>query len=108
MEKAGASPDNIARELAKLPAADPEDLPEIDADDEGKSFGLFMALSTQWKTAGLSAIRTGLDYSAVAPVAAGLKIEVTPQIFLDLQLMEQEALKVQSERLAAEAARSGR
>ena len=101
MEKAGASAENIARELEKLPADDPQDLIEIDADDEGLSIGLFMALDTQWKTAGLAGIRTGLDYGAVEPAARMLGMEMTPQIFVDLRSMEAEALKVQSERLAA-------
>ena len=100
MEQAGASPENIARELAKLPHDDPQDLAEIDADDEGRSIGLFLALDTQWKTAGLAGIRTGLDYAAVSPAARLLGIEMTPQIFLDLRVMEREALSVQAERLA--------
>ena len=101
MEQASASPGNIARELAKLPADDPQDLIEIDADDEGRSIGLFMALDTQWKTAGLAGIRTGLDYGAVEPAARMLGLQMEPQIFVDLRVMEAEALKVQSERLAA-------
>ncbi len=61
---------------------------------------LFMGLATQWKVgAGLGgAYRTGLDYTAIEPVARalGLHYPLAPQTFADLRLMEAEALSVWS------------
>ena len=98
MEAAGASPENIARELAKLPADDPEELLQLDAMDEGRAVRLFLSLNTQWLRAGLAGMRTGLDYRAIQPVAEMLKIEMEPQVFLDLKIMEAETLILDAER----------
>ena len=100
MQSSGATPENIARELAKLPADDPEDLLEIGIDDEGPAIGLFLAMSTQWHTAGLAGVRTGLNYGAVKDVAELLDIRLSPPVFTDLRIMEEEALKAMAERLA--------
>jgi hypothetical protein len=65
------------------------------------SVGLFLALGTQWKyvAGGLGPpIRIGLDYAAVEPTARGMGINVTPRIFADLRVMEEEALDVWSKR----------
>ena len=101
MEKAGASPENIERELAKLPPAPPVRVIEMGEEDEGPAIGLFFSLDTQWKTAGLAGVRTGLDYNAIRPAAEMLGIELTPRIFLDLRLMEGEQLKIDAERACA-------
>lgn len=101
MQSAGASPENIERELAKLPADDPEDMLEIGVEDEGPAIILFLGLATQWKTAGMAGFKTGLDYGAVKGTAANLGVAMSPPVFCDLQLMEAEALKVQAERMAA-------
>ena len=97
MEQAGASPENIARELAKLPPDAPARAVEMDEDDEGPAIGLFFALDTQWKTAGMAGIRTGLDYTAIRPAADMLGIELTPRVFLDLRLMENEQMRIDAE-----------
>ncbi len=64
------------------------------------SAALFMALGTQWNWtgAGYGAFQTGLNYLAIPIVAAGLKLDVTPQVFGDIRVMEIEALRVWSER----------
>ena len=100
MRQAGATEANIAAELAKLPPDEPARLLELGEDDEGPAIGLFCALDTQWHTAGLAGVRTGLNYAAIEPTARLLGIAVTPRTFLDLKIMEHEALKVQAERLA--------
>lgn len=100
MREAGASDANITAELAKLPPEPPARLLEMGEDDEGPAIGLFCALDTQWLTAGLAGVRTGLNYGAIEPTARLLDIDVTPRTFLDLKIMEHEALKAQAERLA--------
>lgn len=64
---------------------------------------MFLAMATQWKTApvGLNgSIRTGLDYTALEPVARSLGFDypLAPQTFADIRLMEAEALSVWSKR----------
>ncbi len=106
MQAAGATAENIARELAKLPPETAAAPPiELDEADEGPAIGLFLALQTQWKQAGIAGIRTGLDYGAIEPTARLLGIETGPRLFLDLRLMEDEALRVTAEQVAEQARR---
>lgn len=61
--------------------------------------GIFFSMSTQWRwtSAGLAgALRMGLDYQAIEPVARMLGVDLTGDVFADLQLMETEALGVWS------------
>lgn len=55
---------------------------------------LFMAMATQWKTAGMAGVRTGLDYGVIPGVAASLQIDypLKPEVFGDLRFMEAEAM----------------
>lgn len=65
------------------------------------SVGLFFALATQWRyaSAGMAGgFRMGLEYQAIEATARMLRVEVTPDIFDDLRLMESEALSVWSRR----------
>jgi hypothetical protein len=60
-----------------------------------EAVGLFMSLATQWRWTGAGlagAFRTGLDYSVLAPTAASLDITMTPDLFVDIQIMETAAL----------------
>lgn len=61
---------------------------------------LFMGMATQWKTAGMAGIRTGLDYNALPLVAASLGVAcpLSTQTFNDLRAMEAEAMSVWSKR----------
>lgn len=62
---------------------------------------LFFAMATQWRWAGAGmagAFKTGLDYSALKDTAEGLKIEYTPQVFRDVQVLEEAALSAWAER----------
>jgi hypothetical protein len=95
----------IARELAKRP---PEPVPPavaLDAEDEGLSVGLFLALGTQWRTAGASGVATGLDYAAIRPTAELIAVPLTPERFLDLRTMEAEALATMAETRRRESTR---
>lgn len=87
----------IATELAKFPVEQPPAL-ALDADDEGASACLFVALGTQWRTAGMSGIATGLDYAAIRPTADLIGVTLDERRFLDLRTMEAEAIKVMAER----------
>ena len=58
--------------------------------DFSEAFRLFCSLETQWRTT--SGGPTGLDYNVIPMMAGLLKIEVTPQLMDDLQLMEAAAL----------------
>lgn len=105
MQAAGATAENIARELAKLPPETAAPPLELDEADEGPAIGLFLAMQTQWKQAGIAGVRTGLDYAAIEPTARLLGVETSPRLFLDLRLMEDEALRVAAEQAAEQARR---
>ena len=64
---------------------------------------LFLALQTQWHRAGLAGVATGLIYGSIETAARLLDIVMTPQRFLDLQLIEHGAL----DRLARQAKSHG-
>lgn len=68
--------------------------------DMADSWRLFMAMATQWKTAGMAGLRTGLEYTALPGVAAslGIPFPLEPQTFADLRLLEAEALNIWSRR----------
>lgn len=59
---------------------------------------LFLALSTQWRHAGLDGQATGLDYTAIPATAALMGITTIPMMFEDLRDMEHAVLKVWKER----------
>lgn|GEM_PF-1756948 len=83
----------IERELEKLPAQAEAEPVEMDAEDEGLAASLFLALGTQWRTAGMAGTMQGLDYQAIEPTARLIGIEPKPRLLLHLQTMEAEALK---------------
>lgn len=64
---------------------------------------LLLALQTQWMTVAISTMqsaqlrRTGLIYPAIDPTARAFGIEVTPDLFLRLQVLEVEALNAWNE-----------
>ena len=63
------------------------------------SVALFFALATQWKWIGAGmagAFRSGLDYTAVQPVATMLGLDLTPRVFNDLRIMESAAIEIWS------------
>jgi len=66
------------------------------------SVEVFLALSTQWRRAGLAGVAVGLDYAAVAPTLWMMGRRLPPAqratLFEDLQVMEGAALEVMSRR----------
>lgn len=64
---------------------------------------LFLAMGTQWRTAGMAGVRVGLDYSQIEPTArlCGIAIEPRVPLFLHLRELEAESLKSWSEQAAA-------
>lgn len=64
---------------------------------------LFIAMRTQWRTAGLGGVLTGLDYSAlpVAADCAGIGRDALREHFGALQVMEFEALAWAAEQVHA-------
>lgn len=96
LEAQGVDEAGIARELAKFPPAAPA--MDLQADDEGVSAGLFLAMDTQWRTVGMTGVMQGLDYTAIEPTARLLGVETTPQTFLDLKVMEAAAVRTLAER----------
>lgn len=54
---------------------------------------LFFALDTQWRRAGMSGERLGIDYGAVEPTARMMGVEMTPLRLSDLRIMEAAALE---------------
>jgi len=65
--------------------------------DNVETVTLFAALSTQWRHAGLTGVRIGLDYQAIEPTARMLGITLNPNIFSGLRVMEMEALAAMRE-----------
>lgn len=61
---------------------------------------VFQAMQTQWRLAGDRGTRVGLDYTPLPFVMRMCRVKPADrtQIFLDLRLMESEALKVFEER----------
>lgn len=53
-----------------------------------------MGMATQWRTAGMTGARIGLDYNILEPVARslGIGVPLDTQTFNDIRLMEAEAL----------------
>jgi hypothetical protein len=65
------------------------------------SVSVFFGMRTQWRWVGAGmagAFRTGLDLTALASVAAIAKVEVTPRVLADLQVMESAAIEQWSRR----------
>lgn len=55
---------------------------------------LFLALGTQWRVGGMAGAPLGLEYGAIETTGRLMGIEVTPDLFADLQVMEAEARDV--------------
>jgi len=58
---------------------------------------LLCGSATQWRTAGMSGLRVGLDYAGVAIVAQAHGIAIDAGLMARLQVVEVEALKVWAE-----------
>ncbi len=61
---------------------------------------LFVALGTQWRRAGMTGARSGLDYGAIAPTAALVGIEATADTMRRLQILENRVLAIDARRRA--------
>jgi hypothetical protein len=77
-----------------------DDIPETEYEvwpDNWRAFLLFEAMSTQWRT-GMGGA-SGLDYSALPPVASmlGITRRELSEAFQDIRVMEAEAMLVMSE-----------
>ncbi len=59
---------------------------------------LFLASSTQWRTAGMGGVAIGLDYPGVESAARMMALAVTPTLFADLREMEHAAIKAMLEK----------
>lgn len=59
---------------------------------------LFLAASTQWRTAGMAGAAIGLDYNAAAIVARALEMELDEDTLIRLQAIELEAVRALHER----------
>lgn len=57
---------------------------------------ILLAMSTQWRTAGMAGVVTGLDYSALPTVLrmSGIPRKDWNSVFQDLRVMEDTALSV--------------
>ncbi len=92
MIQAGYPPDQIDAYIQQFRVDEPEFFP-----DESGAPVLFSRLQTQWQRNGTGSL-TGLNYMAIEPVARMLEVEMTPQVFTHLQVMESHVLKEMSER----------
>ena len=75
-----------ADDAAQLLAATADPVFEVDPEN-WDAVVLFMRSQTQW-TVGGTGQRTGLDYSAVEVVARLSRVEFTPDLFDQVQLLE--------------------
>ena len=99
----GGGPDEAAEDLAAFGVA-PEEIEKWIEERKETNFAVwpenwpavecFVALSTQWRTAGQEGARVGLDYAAIPPVAAMLGHDAGRDLFQRLQVLEFEALEV--------------
>ncbi len=91
----------------------PEQLEKMDADydaveaentypiwaDNWPVIEVFLACQTQWRVAGMTGIKTGLDYTAVDSVIRMMgKSDTAADLFADIRVMEYEALSVFADR----------
>ena len=91
--------DAITAHLAKRKATAAQAQIEVPP-DEVEAMTLFFSMATQWRWlaapgAGMGAglmIRTGLDYAALASVAAAMAISMTPSLMFDIREMEAAAM----------------
>lgn len=107
----GIAPDDEPRPAG---AAEPSDDDVSFLNDEGlfevwpshwSSLRLFTGCATQWDHAGADGDKTGLRYDRLELVARMMRIEFTPEIFDDIQVLEAEALTIWAEERAARLAR---
>jgi Phage related hypothetical protein (DUF1799) len=63
---------------------------------------LFLGADTQWRTAGMSGVRIGLDYAALPIVAQALDMTLDGEVFSDLKVIESGALGELAKRLQHE------
>lgn len=62
-----------------------------------EALNLFLQCSTQWRHAGMTGIRTGLDYPSVEAVIRMTGVEDPAGTFSQLQQIEQGALEAMQE-----------
>lgn len=81
-------------------ATEPEPEAEVFPDNV-EAVNVFIAMSTQWRTAGMVGVPTGLDYSAL-PTVMGL-CEVAEadraEVFEGVRILEDAALEIKYEQL---------
>lgn len=85
----GAPPPELLEQLNKA------DTFEVWPENE-EPITLFMRLQTQWRV-GPTGSPIGLDYAGVRAALAMMRHAMTPSLFMDLQVMEGEALRVMRE-----------
>lgn len=68
------------------------------APDEVAAVTLFLALGTQWQRHPMSGVFLGLNYASIPTTTGMMDIAMDPQLFGDLQIMEQAALDALAQR----------
>lgn len=87
----------------RVEADRPSDRFEVYGVHAWRTFCLFLAVQTQWRTEAISGLKggrilyLGLDYNAVDRAARWARIRVAPERFADLQDMETAALGILNE-----------
>jgi hypothetical protein len=95
----GASPEEAlsqaaAREALKntQSAKNEGDADRVITPDMEPAILLFLGADTQWRSAGMSGMRVGLDYTALPIVAQALGVVLDTEVFSDLKVIESGAL----------------
>jgi hypothetical protein len=96
---------SLEEQAAAIGAELPESLRSASPPDESEiiiwpdmqpAVSVFFGMRTQWRWVGAGmagAFRTGLDYGALSSVAAIAKVDVTPLVLADLQVLESAAVE---------------
>lgn len=79
-------------------STDKEEIPPEVWPEHWGAWRVFMAMGTQWLTAGMAGMRYGLNYAVLPTVAELTGVELSPDVFLDIRTMEAEALSAWSKR----------
>jgi hypothetical protein len=104
MEASGVEPEEIARAKARKEEDEPEYAHIVVEPENADAVRLCRQMQSQWRTEVINTgrqiviARTGLDYGALAPIAAALRIVLDESTMDGLRLLEAEMLTIHMRR----------
>lgn len=103
LEESGVSPEEISRVKARAEPEKRSNVIVVEPENAG-AVRVFRQMQTQWRVQPITTARrvvlarTGLDYGALAPIAAALRVDLTEDIMDALRLLEAETLAIHMRR----------